>query len=202
MSDTTSDYGVSLLPVADYLAQAANANGSVLPYKHLFANNSALIGGALYLATTDEVTFSTSMLQTVTLPGLLNATLITMGYQFVGSIPSRRVSIYYPPLSVRYQFSPGILMYGNTASGGGALYLEGNGKVRGFGGMRACAAWHGWQRRSCKSRCSTPWLHAFGTCQAVCCTASWLLPRRWISRTSALPGTLHCPSLWLPTTRD
>ncbi|GIL85173.1 hypothetical protein Vretifemale_13573, partial [Volvox reticuliferus] len=101
---TTWEKAIFTVPVDMEVAQSARLAEPVLPYRMLFANNSALIGGAIYVSDTKDTASDMSLYQVI---------------RFRGETDNSR----------KFKNQPGILFMGNTANGGGALYLDGNGQT-------------------------------------------------------------------------
>ncbi|GLI60546.1 hypothetical protein VaNZ11_002702 [Volvox africanus] len=94
------------VPVDMEVAESAGLAEPVLPYRMLFANNTALIGGAIYVSDTKDTSADMNLLQISPIRGQ-------------GETSDSR----------KFKSHPGILFLGNSANGGGALYLEGNGQI-------------------------------------------------------------------------
>ncbi|GIL55405.1 hypothetical protein Vafri_10963 [Volvox africanus] len=98
-----SEKAIFTVPVDMEVAESARLAEPVLPYRMLFANNTALIGGAMYVSDTKGTAADMNLYQ---------------------SIRGQETND-----SRKFQTQPGILFLGNSANGGGALYLEGNGQI-------------------------------------------------------------------------
>ncbi|KAG2490306.1 hypothetical protein HYH03_011257 [Edaphochlamys debaryana] len=96
----------------------------VLPYRMLFAHNTALLGGAVYLRDVLNVTWALRNGYRVVLNGLTNATLVAQGWEVAYTNLTVSVTEYVPPGSRLIRSEPAILFFNNTANGGAGLYLD------------------------------------------------------------------------------
>ncbi|GFR39712.1 hypothetical protein Agub_g192 [Astrephomene gubernaculifera] len=125
-------YNYSVTPeVAEAAGMLGAGAGAVLPYRVLFANNSALIGGSLYISDVDSVVVRMNLDILVTKPAPLDQTLINQGYMYHSTftVAFKTYIRYLYPYSAKVHNHPGVLFVNNLANGGAGVYLKGNGKV-------------------------------------------------------------------------
>ncbi|GLC43402.1 hypothetical protein PLESTM_001469600 [Pleodorina starrii] len=102
--------------IVESVGQLELLGGLALPYRFLFKDNTALIGGAIYLYDVETSGIATMNYTTGSgLPALDEGVVNTTHLQ--------------TEEAYRFRVLPAIIFYGNTANGGGAIYLRGNGYV-------------------------------------------------------------------------
>ncbi|KAG2489839.1 hypothetical protein HYH03_011642 [Edaphochlamys debaryana] len=93
-----------------------------LPYRILFADNIALLGGAVYIHDVRQTVLQADAMVTTATWGI-DQSLVDSGHVIL-SDPSEEYVVYLVPWSLNLRDEPGFLFINNTANGGAALYME------------------------------------------------------------------------------
>ncbi|GFR42168.1 hypothetical protein Agub_g2906 [Astrephomene gubernaculifera] len=100
----------------------------VIPYRVLFANNTALIGGGVYLHDVTSITAAGSVIDLLIEMAPVNLTYLSQGYkvqEFLDFLDGNAMTTYITPETVPLIDQPAIVFYNNTANGGAAIMLDG-----------------------------------------------------------------------------